>query len=65
MPTAIEKNPLQSVSDTLKLTPEVRIPSTPAKQTSEFFDSINNLDPIKFSPPTAGESIQSDTIHEG
>ena len=33
------------------LTPYVLIPATPARQTAEFFDSINNLDPIKFSPP--------------
>ena len=33
------------------LTPYVLIPATPARKTAEFFDSINNLDPIKFSPP--------------
>jgi hypothetical protein len=35
----------------INLTPELRIPSTPARQTSEFFDRINNLDPVKYSPP--------------
>ena len=47
------------------LTPYLLIPETPARQTSEFFDSINNLDPVKFSPPeskqTARESTMSDT----
>lgn len=50
----------------LNLTPYLIIPETPARQTSEFFDSINNLDPIKFSPPdpkqTGGQSTtMSDT----
>ena len=49
----------------LNLTPYLIIPETPARETSEFFDSINNLDPIKFSPPeskqTPGQSIMSDT----
>lgn len=47
------------------LTPYLLIPETPARQTSEFFDSINNLDPVKFCPPesnkTPRKSIMSDT----
>ena len=42
----------------LNLTPYLLIPATPARQTSEFFDSINNLDPVKFSPP---DSMQTPT----
>lgn len=38
------------------LTPYLLIPATPAKQTSEFFDSINNLDPVKFSPPNSNQT---------
>lgn len=40
----------------LNLTPYVLIPATPARQTSEFFDSINNLDPVKFSPPDSNQT---------
>lgn len=47
------------------LTPYLLIPATPARQTSEFFDSINNLDPVKFSPPdcnqTPTKKVMSDT----
>lgn len=39
----------------LNLTSSLVIPVTPARETSEFFDSINNLDPVKFSP--------SDSLH--
>lgn len=53
------------MSNTSVITSEVRIPATPAKQTSEFFDSINNLEPVKFTPGTAGEPITSGTMHEG
>ncbi len=35
----------------INLTRELRLPSTPARKTSEFFDRINNLDPVKYSPP--------------
>ena len=38
------------------LTPYHLIPETPARQTSEFFDRINNLDPVKFSPPESKKS---------
>ena len=34
----------------LNLTPELLLPATPARKTSEFFDRLNGLDPIKFSP---------------
>ena len=40
----------------LNLTPYLLIPATPARQTSEFFDSINNLDPVKFSPPNPDQT---------
>ena len=40
----------------LNLTPYSLIPATPARQTSEYFDSINNLDPIKFSPPDSNQT---------
>ena len=53
------------MSNTSLINPEVRIPEIPAKQTSAFFDSINNLEPVKFSPGTAGEHITSGTMHEG
>ena len=47
------------------LTPYLLIPETPARKTSEFFDSINNLDPVKYSPPEAKQTprkpIMSDT----
>ena len=45
-----------------KLTPYVLIPETPARQTSEFFDSINNLDPIKFSPPECNQTPTKSTM---
>lgn len=35
----------------MKLTRELQLPSTTARKTSEFFDRINNLDPVKYSPP--------------
>jgi hypothetical protein len=35
----------------LNLTPELLLPATPARITSEFFDRLNGVDPIKFSPP--------------
>lgn len=38
------------------LTPYLLIPETPARQTSDFFDRINNLDPVKFSPPESKKS---------
>lgn len=38
------------------LTPYLLIPETPARQTSEFFDRINNLDPVKFCPPESQKS---------
>ena len=42
----------------LDLTPSLRLPATPARETSEFYDQINNLDPIKFSPPdSAGSTV--------
>ena len=34
----------------------IRLPSTPARKTSEFFDSISNLDPMKFNPPNEEEA---------
>ena len=37
----------------LNLTPELLLPATPARITSEFFDRLNGVDPIKFSPPDA------------
>jgi len=69
MPVPIEASPSSSTGSTnsilreesaisgkqiLKITPNIVLPSTPARETSEFFDSINNLDPIKFSPPQMG-----------
>jgi len=41
----------QNKQSLINLAPELRFPSTPARKTSEFFDKINNLDPVKFSPP--------------
>ncbi|KAK3174290.1 hypothetical protein OEA41_001534 [Lepraria neglecta] len=35
----------------LNLTPELLLPATPARKTLDFFDRLNGLDPIKFSPP--------------
>ena len=35
----------------INLTPNLLLPSTPAREISEFFDKINNLDPVKYSPP--------------
>ena len=34
----------------LNLKPELLLPATPARKTLEFFDRLNGLDPIKFSP---------------
>ena len=46
------------------LTPYLLIPQTPARQTSEFFDSINNLDPIKFSPPENNPTPTKSTMSD-
>lgn len=43
----------------LNLTPSLIIPSTPARETSEYFDSLNNLDPIKFSPQESSPTIEA------
>jgi len=42
----------------LGLTPNVVIPATPARETSEFFDNLNNLDPVKFSPPDSSQTAK-------
>ena len=65
MLTAIELNRATPQSDTHHLTSITKIPSTPARKTSEFFDKINNLDPIKFSPSAGTELIESKTMHNG
>lgn len=46
------------------LTPNLLIPETPARQTSEFFDSINNLDPVKFSPPESNQTPRKSTMSD-
>ena len=46
--TLVEDQNKQSL---IHLTPATLIPSTPARKISEFFDKINNLDPVKYSPP--------------
>ncbi|KAK4692393.1 hypothetical protein P7C71_g4802, partial [Lecanoromycetidae sp. Uapishka_2] len=43
----------------LNLSPNLVIPATPARETSEFFDSLNNLDPIKFSPPDSSHAHET------
>ena len=48
----------------LNLTPYSLIPATPARQTSEYFDSINNLDPIKFSPPDTNQTPTKTTMSD-
>ncbi len=48
----------------LNLTPYLLIPATPARQTSEFFDSINNLDPVKFSPPDPDQTPTTKTMSD-
>lgn len=48
----------------LNLTPYVLIPATPARQTSEFFDSLNNLDPVKFSPPDSNQTAKNQTMSD-
>lgn len=42
----------------LNLTSSLVLPATPAQETSEFFDRINNLDPIKFSPPESSPTAK-------
>lgn len=49
----------------IELKVNVRIPSTPAQENSEFFDQIHNLDPIKFTPLSDTENSQADTMHDG
>ena len=44
------------------LTPSLKIPATPARETSEFFDKLNNLDPIKFSPPDSSQGLKGNTM---
>lgn len=46
------------------LTPYLLIPATPARQTSEFFDSFNNLDPVKFSPPDSNQTPKKTTMSD-
>ena len=48
----------------LNLTPYLLIPATPARQTAEYFDSINNLDPIKFSPPDSNQTPTKTTMSD-
>ena len=48
----------------LNLTPYLLIPETPARQNSEFFDSINNLDPVKFSPPERKQAPLKSTMSD-
>lgn len=48
----------------LNLTPYLLIPATPARQVSEFFDSINNLDPVKFSPPDSTQTPTKTTMSD-
>jgi len=40
-----------SKQSVINLTRELRMPSTSARKTSEFFDGIGNLDPVKYCPP--------------
>ena len=44
------------------LTPSLKIPATPARETSEFFDKLNNLDPIKFSPPDSSQALKDNIM---
>ena len=46
----------------LNLTPNLKIPATPARETSEFFNQLNNLDPIKFSPPDSSQALKENTM---
>ena len=39
-----------SKQSAISLNSALRLPSTPARKTSDFFDSIGNLDPLKYSP---------------
>ena len=63
MLTPIELKLKKCEGRTIEVTPDVRLPSTPARETSEFFDSINNLDPIKFSPPSRSEHKGQRNMH--
>ena len=65
------KNPFSNISPTssgdgkqrlYNLTPSLKIPATPARETSEFFDKLNNLDPIKFSPPDSNQALKENTM---
>lgn len=44
------------------LTPDLKIPATPARETSEFFDRLNNLDPMKFRPPDSDQGLKFNTM---
>lgn len=46
------------------LTPYTLIPEIPVRQTSEFFDNINNLDPVKFSPPESNQTPRKSTMSD-
>lgn len=48
----------------MNLTHNLQIPSTPARQTSEFFDRINNLDPVKYSPPNPNPLLTMSDMSE-
>ncbi|KAL9128281.1 MAG: hypothetical protein Q9217_003012 [Psora testacea] len=56
MISPIDVKHIRSKGHGIELTSDVRLPSTPARETSEFFDRINTLDPIKFSPPSTSEN---------
>ena len=43
---------MPSINSGFELTPRTILPQTPARETSQFFDSINNLDPVKYCPPS-------------
>ncbi|KAL9102050.1 MAG: hypothetical protein Q9163_002758 [Psora crenata] len=53
----IDVKRIRSGSHAIELSSDVKLPSTPARATSEFFNSINNLDPVKFCP--ASQSANS------
>ena len=46
-------------NDLLNLTANLILPATPAREVSEFFDNLNNLDPVKFSPPGLSKAVMT------